>query len=75
MAGMDSMERLYTPQELAAMAGVSAATIKREVHRGRLRGVRVGDGRLIRVPESAWREYLQRAQGEGGRPPTRGKRV
>ena len=63
---MGSTERLLTPQQLAAIAGVSAATIKREIHRGHLRGFRVGGGRLLRVPESAWREYLQRAETRSG---------
>ena len=57
---MDTMERLFTPRELAEIAGVSAQTIKREVNRGRLRGIRVGQQGLVRVPESAWREYLRR---------------
>ena len=54
----DQVERFYSPQELARLADVSPATIAREVRRGRLRGFRVGDGRLIRIPESAWRTYL-----------------
>jgi excisionase family DNA binding protein len=58
---MDNTERLLTPKQLADIAGVSPATIKREVARGRLRGIRVGQQGLIRVPESAWREYLQNA--------------
>ena len=63
---MDNTERLFTPKELAEIAGVSPMTIKREVARGRLRGIRVGEAGLIRVPESAWREYLRRAR-EGTR--------
>lgn len=55
---MEHAERLLSAKELAQLAGVSAATIRREVARGRLRGVRIGEARLIRVPESAWREYL-----------------
>ncbi len=58
---MDNTERLLTPKELATIAGVSPATIKREVARGRLRAIRIGEARLLRVPESAWREYLRRA--------------
>ena len=58
---MERTERLLTPKELAGIAGVSPATIKREVARGRLRGVRIGVARLIRIPESAWSEYLKRA--------------
>jgi excisionase family DNA binding protein len=57
---MDTMERLFTPRELAEIAGVSAQTIKREVARGRLRGIRIGEAGLVRVPESSWKEYLQR---------------
>ena len=63
MPAMNIMERLFTPRELAEIAGVSAQTIKREVARGRLRGIRVGQQGLIRVPESAWREYLRRRSG------------
>lgn len=62
VSSMHNMERLLTPGELAEIAGVSAATIKREFHRGQLRGIRVGAGRLIRIPESAWREYLEARQ-------------
>jgi excisionase family DNA binding protein len=58
---MDSHERLFTPQELAKQANCSPATINREIHRGRLRAIRIGAGRLLRVPESAWREYLDHA--------------
>lgn len=60
---MENKERLYTPAELANLARVSPATIRREVARGRLDAVRVGAGRLIRVPEGAWRAYLERARG------------
>jgi excisionase family DNA binding protein len=58
---MEHIERLLTPQELAKAANISAATIKREVERGRLRALRIGTGQLVRIPESAWQEYLQRA--------------
>jgi len=61
---MTNMERLFTPKELADLAGCSPATIKREVRRGRLKGLRIGTGRLVRVPESAWREYLRRIAAE-----------
>jgi excisionase family DNA binding protein len=74
--GMETQERLLTPQEVATMAGVSAATIKREVRRGRLRAIRVGDGRLIRIPEDAWRTYLaERGVGERGRAAARPGRL
>ena len=56
------MERLLTPKELAEIAGVSAQTIKREVSRGRLRGIRIGEAGLVRIPESSWKEYLQRTE-------------
>jgi len=56
---METMERLLTPRELATIAGVSAATIRREVFRGRLRGVRIGQQGLVRIPESAWAEYVR----------------
>ena len=58
IGGMDTNERLLSPRQLAALAGVSPATIRREVARGRLRGIRIGEQGLVRVPESAWREYL-----------------
>jgi excisionase family DNA binding protein len=61
---MENTERFFTPKELAEIAGVSPATIKREVSRGRLKGIRIGTQGLIRVPESAWRRYLQRACSE-----------
>ena len=57
---MESHEHLFSPKQLAEIAGVSPATIKREIARGRLRGVRIGDGRLLRIPASAWAEYLDR---------------
>jgi excisionase family DNA binding protein len=74
-APMDNTERLLTPKQLADIAGVSPATIKREVSRGRLRGIRVGQQGLVRVPESAWREYLQSAQSPSASQvqPTTGK--
>ena len=60
---MSITERLYTPRELAEIASCSPATIKREVQRGRLRGLRIGAGRLVRIPESAWREYVSETRG------------
>ena len=62
MGPMGSTEQLFSPKQLAEIAGVSPATIKREVARGRLRGIRIGQQGLVRVPESAWREYLQHAR-------------
>ncbi len=64
MAPMNTTERLYTPKELAEIAGISPATIKREVARGRLRGLRIGQQGQIRVPESAWHDYLETARGK-----------
>ncbi len=62
MVLMESTEQLLSPQEIADLAGVSASTIRREVDRGRLRGFRIGEGRLLRIPESSWREYLERTE-------------
>ena len=65
---MERTERLYSPAELAELAGVSPITIKREVLRGRLRCLRIGEGRLIRIPESAWQAYLREAGARHGEP-------
>ena len=54
---MQTTERLFTPKQLAEIAGISPATIKREAARGRLRYVRIGEARLLRIPESAWRGH------------------
>ena len=67
MFNMEFHERLFSPKQLAEIAGVSPATIKREVARGRLRGVRIGEGRLLRIPASAWAQYLDRVGQQGTR--------
>ena len=61
---MDALEHHFKPQELGQAVGVSSATIRREIRRGRLRAIRIGAGRLIRIPESAWRQYLEGRQSD-----------
>ena len=53
------LERHYTLAEIARDLCVSPRLLEREIGRGRLRAVRVGVQGLIRVPESAWRSYLE----------------
>jgi excisionase family DNA binding protein len=64
---MVNTEQLLTPKQLAEIAGVSAATIKREVARGRLRGLRIGEQALIRIPMSAWNDYVEHAANRRNR--------
>lgn len=48
---MPSLQRYYTPKEVATAWGVSCMTIYRLVKRGELEAVRVGQ--QWRIPESA----------------------
>jgi excisionase family DNA binding protein len=50
-------EEPYTPKEAARLLRVNAATIRRWVADGRLRGVRAGP-RLIRIPRAGVRNIL-----------------
>ena len=50
------MTRMMTVAEAAAEARVSKMTIYRLVHDGKITSVRVG--RSFRIPEEAWRAYL-----------------
>ena len=53
--------RAYSTREVGAALGINEATVRAEIARGRMRSVRVG--RLIRVPDQALADYLQREPG------------
>ena len=52
------MTRLLTLAEVAELAGVHYDTVRREIKRGRLDAIIVGE-RLVRVPEDAALRWLQ----------------
>lgn len=52
------VERLYTTREVAELWSASDDKVRAEIRADRLRHVRIG--RLIRVPASALREYIER---------------
>lgn len=52
-----SLEQHYTPAEVATRLRVSVYTVRRWISDGRLRARVLG--RLVRVPDSALRAYLE----------------
>ena len=50
--------------EAAAMLAVSADTIRREMRRGKLRGIRIGSG--IRIRRTEIEAYMKRAEMKEG---------
>ncbi len=54
----------YTPQELAELLELDEGLIKQEVHRGRLRGNKLGND-IIDIPRDAVIEWMnQRMRGD-----------
>jgi excisionase family DNA binding protein len=51
-------KRLMTPSEVAELARVSVSTVKREIARGELRAMHVGQ--QLRIDPTDLRRYLER---------------
>ena len=49
--------RFYSPQEVAALLGVSATTVMTRIHDGALPAVRVSD-RVYRIPVAAFERFV-----------------
>jgi excisionase family DNA binding protein len=50
-------KRFYTPQEIAALLGVSSTTVMARIHDGALPAVRVSD-RIYRIPVPAYERFI-----------------
>ncbi len=53
------MERMYTPKQAAEELQVSLVTLMGWLREGRLKGYKIGDGRLWRIKESDLEAFLQ----------------
>lgn len=75
---MSSIEKLFTPRELADLARFNVATVYRAVERGELRALRLSGGRLRFRPADirAWLAVAETAPEPEPRPrPRRRKPV
>ena len=73
LAAMDSPEQLLTLTEAADESGLSAATLRKQIHNGRLSAVK--RGRDWMVAEHALWNYLETRDPRGRRAPTEKSRV
>lgn len=57
------LEKMYKPGEVAAMFGVTQATVRIWLNEKTLRGVKIGRGYYWRIPESAVKELATKLYG------------
>lgn len=55
--------KAMTVDEFSARYNVPVSMVRKEIRRGRLLSFRLGE-RLLRIPEGAWEDYVQRRQEE-----------
>ena len=54
----EQLERMLPPREVARLASVTLGTVYLWVKQGRIKAFRVGDGRTIRIPQSAFEAFV-----------------
>ncbi|MCH7476404.1 MAG: DUF2283 domain-containing protein [Gemmatimonadetes bacterium] len=68
LAAMDSPERLLTLTEAAEESGLAAATLRKQIHNGRLYGIKRGRDWMV-AEHTLW-SYLETRDPRGRRAPT-----
>tara|TARA_Y100000310_G_scaffold225030_1_gene226940 strand:+ start:456 stop:656 length:201 start_codon:yes stop_codon:yes gene_type:complete len=59
------MERLITAREFAASARYSQVYVYQLIREGKIKVVRIGNGRTLRIPETELARYVGAGRGDG----------
>lgn len=59
MSDTRDLDRIYTVDDVAKYLGCTRGTVRNYIRRGKLRAIKVGGARLVRVTESALRSFVE----------------
>lgn len=61
------MKEYYKPEEVAVKLDLNSETVYRWLREGKLKGIKLGDSKLWRIPSEALDEFLKKGERDAGK--------